>query len=169
MYFHYDNSKPNNPNKEIARLVGFDGGSISNLVAKDIIQKIKLKYDYSNIEERRKGSRFLYRLLKGDELNIDGEIIKADFDQKLNFLINGILYTFRNDRAHGGIISPFRSSKATMKTYAHCSFCFLTGYYLLLALIHFRSDKLILTTELKRNYSDNLKMYKELYGRNLVR
>ena len=113
----------------------------------------------------------MYRYIKGDELIISIEdptqTVKADFSQTLNFCINGILYTFRNDRAHGGVFSPFRSSKATMRTYAHCSFCFLMGYYLLIALIHSRDNSLITEESLQNNYNLNIELYKNLYGRNL--
>jgi hypothetical protein len=173
IYSTYDDSKPNNPNKEVSRLIGFDGGSVRNTQAKQIIDLIKVKYPYSDTISRRKGSRFLYRYIKGDELSISAEdptqTIKADFSQSLNFFINGILYTFRNDRAHGGVFSPFRSSKATMRTYAHCSFTFLLGYYLLVALIHKRDNSLISEESLQNNYNLNIELFKNLYGRNLKR
>lgn len=173
IYSTYDESKPNNPNKEVSRLIGFDGGNVKNIQAKQIIDVIKSKYPYTNSISRRKGSRFLYRYIKGDELSVcfGGQelIVKADFPQVLNFLINGILYTFRNDRAHGGVFSPFRSSKATMRTYAHCSFCFLMGYYLLVALIHRRDNSLITEESLQNNYNLNIELFQNLYGRNLVK
>ena len=173
IYSIYDDSKPNNPNKEVSRLIGFDGGSVRNTQAKQIIDLIKAKYPYSDTISRRKGSMFLYRYIKGDELTIltddSTQTIKADFSQSLNFFVNGILYTFRNDRAHGGIFSPFRSSKATMRTYAHCSFTFLLGYYLLIALIHKRDSSLITEETLKNNYNLNIELFKKLYGRNLKR
>jgi hypothetical protein len=173
IYSTYDESKPNNPNKEIARLIGFDGGTVRNIEAKKIIDLIKAKYPYSDSIQRRKGSRFLYRYIKGDELTLSTEdqtyTIQADFSQTLNFLINGILYTFRNDRAHGGVFSPFRSSKATLRTYAHCSFSFLLGYYLLIALLHNRDSNLIIEESLHTNYSTNIELFIKLYGRSLKR
>lgn len=173
IYSKYDDSKPNNPNKEVSRLIGYDGGSVRNIQAKQIIDLIKRKYPYTDTISRRKGSRFLYRYIKGDELSISIEnptqTVKADFSQSLNFFINGILYTFRNDRAHGGVFSPFRSSKATMRTYAHCSFCFLLGYYLLIGLIHKRDANLLTDEALQNNYYLNIELFKNLYGRNLKR
>jgi hypothetical protein len=171
IYATFDDTKPNNPNKEVSRLIGFDGGAVRNLQAKQIIEIVKTKYPYTDPILRRKGSRFLFRYIQGDELRISAEepsnTIQADFSQSLNFIINGILYTFRNDRAHGGVFSPFRSSKATMRTYAHCSFCFLAGYYLLIALIHKRDNNIIIEDRLINNYRLNLELYKNLYGRNL--
>ena len=167
LYSTYDTSKPMNPNKEVGRLISSDGGKAKNLVAKEVIEKIMKKYSYNDHESRRKGSRFLYLYIKGDSLTIESDTIVADFSQMLNFIINGILYTFRNDRAHGGVFSPFRSSKATMRTYSHCSFCFLLGYYLLVALIDFRDNNLVIEEKLVNNYNLNIELYKNLYGRNL--
>ncbi|HOX83210.1 MAG TPA: hypothetical protein PLS08_09280, partial [Chryseolinea sp.] len=152
-------------------LLGFDGGTVRNAHAKEVIDKVKLQYPYNNSESRRKGSRFFYRYLRGDlltfSMNEPPTSIQADFSEILNFTVNGILYTFRNDRAHGGVFSPFRSSKATMRTYAHSSFCFLQGYYLLVALIHYRDSTLISEESILNSYNLNIDLYKNLYGRNL--
>lgn len=173
LYSEYDTSRPNNPNQQVSRLVGFDGGTVRNPIAKEVIETIKAKYSYTESVSRRKGSRFLYRFIKADSLTLEldkNELsFQADFAQILNFTINGILYTFRNDRAHGGVFSPFRSSKATMRTYAHCKFCFLLGYYLLAALIHFRDSSLIKEEALLNNYNLNIELYRDLFGRNLKR
>lgn len=171
IYSDYDESKPNNPNKEVSRLVGFDGGVTRNLIAKKVIESVKLKFSYDASESRRKGSYFFYKYINGNPLTlaVDGteETLEADLRASLNFTINGILYTFRNDRAHGGVFSPFRSSKSTLRTYAHSSFCFLFGYYLLLALIHSRDNSTIHEEDLINNYNLNIELYKTLYGRNL--
>jgi len=173
LYANYDASKPNNPNKEISRLIAFDGGAARNLEAKQVIELIRQNYPYDGMISRRKGSRFLFRYIKGDELTVsDGALsktISANLAQQLNFCINGILYTLRNDRAHGGVFSPFRSSKATLRTYAHCGFSFLLAYYLLLALIDIRDDKLINKELLINNYHLNIELFTDLYGRNLKR
>lgn len=102
------------------------------------------------------------------ELDIESErSYKIELDDKLNFLINGILFTFRNDRAHGAVFSPFRSSKASIKTYAHCNFCFLAAYILLLILLQKNDNYRISNKDVVKNINQNIDLFSKLYGNTL--
>lgn len=54
---------------------------------------------------------------------------------KLESLIEICLTTYRHERFHGEAFSPFRSSKASLKTYAHAYYMLLCSYILVLGLM----------------------------------
>lgn len=60
----------------------------------------------------------------------------------MKLLINGLLYTYRNERFHGDAFSPFKSSKTQLKTFAHAYFCLISTYFFIAQLIyrHFESE-----------------------------
>lgn len=100
-------------------------------------------------------------------MDIDGAIYRPSIQNRLNIAINGLLYSFRNDRVHGGSFSPFRSSKASLRTYAHSTYSFLLTYYLLLSLLHFRDGQVMTDDDALVNLDINLNLYRQLYGNNI--
>lgn len=76
-----------------------------------------------------------------------------------------LLYTARNDRAHGDSASPFTSGMATTETYTHPHFMFIATYYLLLSIWEF-SDSSILNTNisLADSLRNNLQLAESIYG-----
>ena len=57
---------------------------------------------------------------------------------KLKCVINIFIATYRHERFHGETFSPFRSSKAKLKTYAHAYFMLMTSYIVVLGMLHHR-------------------------------
>lgn len=53
-------------------------------------------------------------------------------------LLSLLLFTLRNERAHGNTISPFRTSKATLERYQSYYFIMLASYVYALGLLHIR-------------------------------
>ncbi|WP_371017749.1 hypothetical protein [Pseudalkalibacillus sp. JSM 102089] len=181
----------------IGRLVGFNGGKIENDKIARILVEINDKYGYTphTPAEIRKGSMLFYRLFDWNDnldeisfgkreyeteldikLKTEHQIeidlkskrgYKIDLEDKLNILINGILYTFRNDRAHGAVFSPFRSSMASLKTYAHSNFCFLAAYILLLILMSNNNEYKMKNESVVENITQNIYLFQKLYGREL--
>ncbi|MDG4850923.1 hypothetical protein, partial [Peribacillus frigoritolerans] len=124
-----------------------------------------ISFELSEIE-----SKLDVNLREGNKVTIDISTernYKIELEDELNFLINGILYTFRNERAHGAVFSPFRSSKATIKTYAHSNFCFLAAYVLLLILMSKNDGYKMSNKYVVENITQNIDLFQKLYGREL--
>ena len=123
------------------------------------------RYNYINSESRRNAALIIKNALSGNEIeNKDNnEKIKLESNDILIILLSGLGYSFRNDRAHAKSISPFRSSKATIKTYAHCWFMFLLIYEMLnICLLNYKIS-LIDMNDLHDNIIFNCNSYKKLF------
>lgn len=126
----------------------------------------KYKYDPDNYSGSiRKGSRFIFNIFTKEEINIDDAIIKVNLSDKLNLWINGILFTMRNDRAHGDGISSFKSSLTSLKTYAHNYFCFLSVYIFLSAMLE---PTKVVNEETLSNFTNNIESYSLLFGNKVI-
>lgn len=140
-----------------------------NTISNPNIQKLFIfickKYNFNDNEKRRKGASLIKKALQGKNIEInlgENEIDKENFELKDNdillILLSGISYSFRNDRTHAESISPFRSSTAKLKTYAHCWFLFLFVYEIL-NICFINSD--ILENDIQ--LADNIKLNNECY------
>jgi len=126
----------------------------------------KYKYDSDNYSESiRKGSRFIFNIFTKDEMDIDGCIVELNTSDKLTLWINGVLFTMRNDRAHGDGISSFKSSLTSLKTYAHNYFCFLSVYILLSAMLE---PTKVGNEETLSNFTNNIESYRSLFGKKIL-
>lgn len=59
---------------------------------------------------------------------------------KLECLLDICLATYRHERFHGEAFSPFRSSKAKLKTYAHAYYLLMISYVLSLGIMELKSQ-----------------------------
>ncbi|WP_206667351.1 hypothetical protein, partial [Bacillus cereus] len=82
---------------------------------------------------------------------------------------SGLLYTYRNDRFHANAFSPFKSSKATIKTYAFAHFSFLFTYYLVLMVFHEDNPSDFKLSDIFFNVNHNLDLFINIYGKHLTR
>lgn len=140
-------------------------------------QVLELSYKKFGFDENeyattiRKGSRFFYVYFNSNTVKLP---ITATSDIKLNIetvdklhlLVNGILYTMRNDRAHGASSSSFKSSMASLRTYAHNHFCFISIYFLLhLLMIDTTSSEVeTLINVMNLNINSYAVFYKDILG-----
>lgn len=118
--------------------------------------------DYGN--SIRKGSRFFFKCFTTDLVKLPDDETEIEFTietrDKLNLLVNGILYTMRNDRAHGASSSSFKSRKASLRTYAHNHFCFMAIYFLVhLLMISQTSELSLLANFMDRNVDSYVEFY----------
>lgn len=125
-------------------------------------------YDRSKYKETiRNGSRLLYRIFNEDKIDISGITYDISFTDKLNLLIGGVLFTMRNDRAHGDGISSFKSSLASLKTYAHNYYCFLCCYIFLTLIMEEFSESN--EEKLTANFKDNITRFSEIFGNKILK
>lgn len=115
---------------------------VTDSLGSDLFESIKQKYGALNPESQRKAGMLLQLIISGKRVDINGKNYQLNTLQTLKLLINGLLYTYRNERFHGDAFSPFKSSKTQIKTYAHSYFCLIATYFFISQLIfqHFESQ-----------------------------
>jgi hypothetical protein len=101
-------------------------------------------------ENERNAGRLMYKMLKVSsplvtrsshtastypELNLSDATKLLAPKEKLNVLMEICLATYRHERFHGEAFSPFRSSKARLKTYAHAYYMLFITYILILGML----------------------------------
>lgn len=135
-----------------------------------LLPEIAAKYSAPNPTpgDMRKASTLMRLVLKGDEVNLNGKLFVVPRSERISFLLNALLYTFRNDRFHGNIQPPFKSSLGTLKTYAHAHYCLIWAHFLFLVLIPSVQPAFVPLNLLASNTGDNLRAFKTLYRKQLL-
>jgi hypothetical protein len=161
-----------NGRKTRGRLTGGNGrNDATGEGIKDFLTLVEGKYlPAGDVDAHRKGALLLRRALAGETLTIDGTEVTLPEKARLRILMSGLLYTARNERTHGEAFSPFYSSAATLRTYTHPHYLFLSTY----ALVHLmwsRSGEAFSPPEktVEQNVIDNFGEARKLYGRHWTR
>lgn len=140
-----------------------------------LIKDLFTKYgNLINGDDTRKVGRIIFKLLNGDNIDLPDSMngtqnnnYSLDLNEKIDLVVNGLLYTYRNERFHGNTFSPFKSSKASLKTYSHAQYLFLWSYFLVNITKLYLNNTNISIQEVADNVSVNIDSYKKLYGRHL--
>jgi len=129
-----------------------------------LLDYITTSFSINNHEEVRKAASLLRKAIKQNEVTLKEIKITLSDDEIYALIISSLTYSFRNDRTHAELFAPFRSSTATLTTYAHCWYMTLVVHCLLITII----NKAIPTTNLDINIDDNIKnnidSFKKLFG-----
>jgi hypothetical protein len=135
-----------------------------------LLPEIAAKYSAPNPTpgDMRKASTLMRLVLKGDEVNLKGKLFRVPRSERISFLLNALLYTFRNDRFHGNVQPPFKSSLGTLKTYAHAHYCLIWAHFLFLYLISSVQPAFVPLDLLASNTGDNLRAFETLYRKRLL-
>lgn len=114
---------------------------VTDSLGKELFDNFKGKYGNLTSENQRKAGMLLQIIISGNKVDINGIDFRLDKLQIMKFIINGLLYTYRNERFHGDAFSPFKSSKTQIKTFSHSYFCLLSTYFFISQLIfqHFEA------------------------------
>ncbi len=132
-------------------------------LGQELFDAIELKYGDLTPDKQRKAGMLLQLIISGQKVNINGRDFQLQRLNIIKLLVNGIMYTYRNERFHGDAFSPFKSSKTKIKTYAHSYYALITVYFFLSQLIckHFESD--IDLNEVAQSLSDNTSRYNLIF------
>lgn len=176
IFKEYDGSKPAEENEGflLKRLLDREMKNkkwvANDAKMKDVIELTFKKFGFDGLDYSdtiRKGSRFFRAYFNKDSVELpisDKKNVKISVElvDKLHLLVNGILYTMRNDRAHGSSSSSFKSSTASLRTYAHNHFCFISIYFLLhLLMIDPTSNEIDdLVDVMNKNVDNYVKFYR---------
>lgn len=123
-----------------------------------------LSTNYGRASDRRDGASLLRRIVRGENVLLGAVNVRLTRSECFFFLLSGLAYAFRNDRAHAKHIAPFRSSFATVRTYAHCWFMFLMMYQITFVLFHTSQSIPTFLGNPAQNFLDNNKAYADLFG-----
>jgi hypothetical protein len=136
---------------------------------KDLLGRVATKYAAPNFVhgDERKAAMLLRLVIQGSEVEVGGVRITVPRAQRISFLLNALLYTFRNDRFHGSMQPPFKSSIGTIRTYAHVHYCFIWAHYLFLFRAMKNTPALAEAAELAANTLRNLESMGRIYGKHL--
>jgi len=113
--------------------------------------------------DQRNAGRLLKMIFSGNEIDIKG--IKFQIDEKslAIFLLKVVLANSRNERFHGSVFPPFRSSQARIETYAHAYYLFHISYALLMDVFLYRDFGVIDSSEVELNIQKNTDIFSTLF------
>ncbi|MBV6501474.1 MAG: hypothetical protein CJBNEKGG_03986 [Prosthecobacter sp.] len=134
-----------------------------------LLTKMAQKYGapHMNGVGRRQSAILLHKSLAGEEVDVLGSKIILPRPERISFMFNALLYTFRNDRFHGSMQPPFKSSVGTLQTYAHAHYCFIWGHFLFLFSATLSTPAFASHRELAQNTAQNLDTFFDFYGSHL--
>lgn len=131
-----------------------------------LLKAIASQYsDLATLADQRNAGRLIRLVMRGEQVNVDGEQFRLDLRQRTRLLLAGLLYTLRNDRVHGSMPSPFTSSAATLKTYTLPHYAFAVTYFLFLVTAVERGHVQISAQTLTRNLQANLSIAQSVMDR----
>ena len=84
--------------------------------------------------------------------------------QRIEFLLSIFLFTMRNERSHGGVLSAFRTSKGTLERYEGYYFAMLCAYIFSLGVLNLRGLGSISPPNILICATDNLAMQKAFFS-----
>jgi len=113
-------------------------------LGESLLADIHAKYDAGWVTpatrastQRRLGG-LLRLIIGGENVTLGGNAYQLSTAEVARLLISTVLPQFRNERFHGNVRPPFRSSSATLKTYAHSYFLLIYAYALICEVFLYR-------------------------------
>lgn len=99
------------------------------------------------------------------DLTVQANILQPK--QKLQSLLEVCLSTYRHERFHGEAFSPFRSSKAKLKTYAHAYYMLMVSYVVVLGMLHHQGKGGISIFDVSAVAQDSMRRFSAFFGQAL--
>ena len=114
--------------------------------------------------DQRKSGRLLKLIFSGNEVYLAGDKFLFSDEELSKFLIKVVLANSRNERFHGGVFPPFRSSSAKLATYAHAYYLLHISYALLLDVFLYRDHGVVQSNDVVSIMNDNSTIFSLLFG-----
>lgn len=140
---------------------------VANPSIHSVLSYLGSNFDLSDDTSRRNGASLLRRIVRGESVILGATSVQLTRSELFFFLLSGLGYAFRNDRAHAKSIAPFRSSYASVKTYAHCWFMFLLIYQSAFIFLHSSKSPQVFTGCPAQNFMSNNQAYAKLFADHL--
>lgn len=138
-----------------------------------IVRAIQIKYhieDKIGKETIRNVASLFKKILNENKIELNGTQILISENFRLDLLLSGLIYSFRNAGAHGKSMAFSKSSLTDMKRYALNYFCFLSTYTVLMSLLIdtlFDGNAQEKYNELYTVVNENCEMMRSFFGHNL--
>lgn len=87
--------------------------------------------------------------------------------EKLHSLMEICLSTYRHERFHGEAFSPFRSSKAKLKTYAHAYYMLMVAYVVVLGLLLEQGKGGVSIADIEKVTRESMQRFSNFFGTSL--
>ena len=113
--------------------------------------------------DQRKAGRLLKLVFGGTEVELGDAKFSFSQDSLTKFLVKVVLANSRNERFHGSVFPPFRSSSAKLSTYAHAYFLLHLSYSLLLEVFLYRNYGVVDAIRVKDGIKHNANLFKLLF------
>jgi hypothetical protein len=135
----------------------------------DFVREFLNKYPLSGKNKpapsiQRNAGRLLRLIFSGNEVTLGNKTFSFTDNQKASFLIKVILTNYRNERFHGIVFSPFRSSMAKLETYSHAYYLMHLSYALLLEVFLYRNYNVITSQEVERICCENIEIFRKVFS-----
>ena len=85
-------------------------------------------------------------------------------NKRIEFILSILLFTMRNERAHGEVLSPFRTSKASINRYESYYFSMLAAYIFALGVLQLRNMGGVNGASILQCCQDNLNLQKTFFS-----
>lgn len=137
-------------------------------LGEDFILKFIEKYPPSSNNkpspaDQRNAGRLLKLIFAGNEIEIKGVKFLIEEKKLAVFLLKVVLANSRNERFHGNVFPPFRSSVARLETYAHAFYLFHISYALLMDVFLYRNYGAIDSSTVELNMQKNTEIFSTLF------
>ncbi|MFJ1105229.1 hypothetical protein CN300_26230 [Bacillus thuringiensis] len=142
---------------------------VLNEVDNALYDDILTKYNIFNADTQRKCASLFKIVLAGQSINLNDRDVQLNTKQNVVLILDGIIYSSRNERFHGDSFPQFLSSKAKMSTFASGYFVFLYTYFLFLLLVHYDTVLELEISSVIENINVNLDIYEELFLNSIKR
>lgn len=143
---------------------------VKNSLGESMLADIHSKYDSNwlapkkRAETQRKLGGLIKLILAGKPVLVENNNYQLSSSQVAQFIISTVLPQFRNERFHGNVRPPFRSSTATLKTYAHAYFIFIYAYALLCEVFLYRGFGVVQPQNVIAATQNNLNRFIQVLG-----
>ena len=97
-------------------------------------------------------------------LNLKNPNNNPTHHQRIEFLLSILLFTMRNERAHGAVLSAFRTSKGTLERYESYYFSMLCAYIFALSVLSLRGFGSVSAQAISCCVGDNLALQKKFFS-----
>lgn len=129
-----------------------------------------------SIERIEKASSFLKLYLSGkkatknrnntlnSQLDLNKEQNLPTANQRIELILSLLLFHMRNERAHGSVISPFKTSKSSLNRYQSYYYAMLCSYIFCLGILHLRGFGILGAEKIKECCKDNIDMQNKFFS-----
>jgi hypothetical protein len=150
-----------NPNEHSAQFIK----RVEQTLGVDLLSDIHAKYGSNwltagkEADTQRKLGSLIKLILGGKQVIVGSNSYQLSSDEVARLMISTILPQFRNERFHGSVRPPFRSSKATLKTYAHAYFLLIYAYSLICEVFLYRAFNVVKSADVVTSTKRNLDQF----------